>query len=545
MNAAVFATFWLVALLAGCRSEDTTHGQATLEKEGGTANRTALLPVPHPDLDRLEAAARESLRDARDDLEALSPPESGAAKLGTAYGLLGKQYHVHGITDAAEACYRNAETLAPDEFRWPYYLAYLYQLNGNLLGAEQHYERALALQPNHVPALVRAAAVQLDRDQPQSARVLFERALRADGMCAAAFVGLGKVASVEGNVAGAVESFEKALALQPEASVIHYPLAIAYRRLGDTARAEMLLRERGNRAVAIADPLIEELEAAGSTSALHQSRGITAVESGQLEVAAEEMRAAVAADPQDARARMNLGSTLAELGEREAALEQLQESLKLSPGNAKVHFNLATLFGRMGSTREEVEHYREAVRLDPGLERAQLGLANALMRSEAYQEAAAHYAEIVRLNPAHGPARLMQAMTLVRLQRYGEARARLEDALTALPTSIEIADALARLLASAPDDDVRDGRRAVQIGEGVFASQKTLDHARTLAMAYAEAGQFDRAISLQNAAIAAAQGKAGVETMELLRNDLAGYSRREPNRLPWPDGDPIFSPPSS
>ena len=54
-------------------------------------------------------------------------------------------------------------------------------------------------------------------------------------------------------------------------------------------------------------------------------------------------------------------------------------------------------------------------------------------------------------------------MALVRLRRYREARDRLADAMNIYPDQPGFAHALARVLAAAPDDGVRDGRRALAL----------------------------------------------------------------------------------
>jgi uncharacterized protein HemY len=64
---------------------------------------------------------------------------------------------------------------------------------------------------------------------------------------AAALYGLGRVALEERDFAGAVKQLEAALALVPSASRVQYPLAMAYRGLGNTQQAEAHLRLRGER----------------------------------------------------------------------------------------------------------------------------------------------------------------------------------------------------------------------------------------------------------------------------------------------------------
>jgi tetratricopeptide (TPR) repeat protein len=105
---------------------------------------------------------------------------------------------------------------------------------------------------------------------------------------------------------------------------------------------------------------------------------------------------------------------------------------------------------------------------------AQLSLADALRRMGRIEEALPHYAEVLRANPSASQASFGYAMGLVRLKRYGEARDRLAEASRAYPDQPGFAHALARLLAAAPDDRVRDGQRALTIMNELLKAQNTL-----------------------------------------------------------------------
>ena len=63
---------------------------------------------------------------------------------------------------------------------------------------------------------------------------------------------------------------------------------------------------------------------------------------------------------------------------------------------------------------------------------------------------------------------------------------------------------LARLLATCEDSAIRNGRRAVTFAENAVATtnRKAPEMLDTLAAAYAEAGEFEKAVSVQQEAIA-------------------------------------------
>lgn len=66
-----------------------------------------------------------------------------------------------------------------------------------------------------------------------------------------------------------------------------------------------------------------------------------------------------------------------------------------------------------------------------------------------------------------------------------------------LPDDLSIKDLLARHLAACPDRSVRDGARAVELATELVLAVPTLESLETLAMAHAEAEQFEEAIAWQ------------------------------------------------
>jgi tetratricopeptide (TPR) repeat protein len=89
---------------------------------------------------------------------------------------------------------------------------------------------------------------------------------------------------------------------------------------------------------------------------------------------------------------------------------------------------------------------------------------------------------------------------------------------------------LAYILAASPDDRVRDGKRAIDLIETAQLLQEkpSPDVFDTLAAAYAEVGQFDRAVEAEHRAI-----KLAPEAQrEELRKYLKLYDTQKPRREP-------------
>jgi hypothetical protein len=134
-------------------------------------------------------------------------------------------------------------------------------------------------------------------------------------------------------------------------------------------------------------------------------------------------------------------------------------------------------------------------------------------------------------------------MGLVRLGDYARARERLERDVQAFPDQPGITHALARLLAAAPDDRVRDGARALALARALEQSQPpTLALVETIAMALAEVGRFDEAVARQRQAIEGARDAGRPDLAARLTANLRLYEQRRPCRTPWADDDPVHRP---
>jgi tetratricopeptide (TPR) repeat protein len=258
--------------------------------------------------------------------------------------------------------------------------------------------------------------------------------------------------------------------------------------------------------------------------------------------AVEHLRKAVELAPNNAFARLNLGTSLYLLGDAEKALEHYRAAVRLSPDLARAHFGIGVIMETRGQDRQAIEAFAAAVQADPAYVEARFSLANALRRSGRVRESLPHYEEVLRLSPAVSQASFGFAIGLVRLGRYQQARRRLEADVKAFPDQAGFAHALARLLAAAPDDTVRDGARALVLLRPLLEKQRTLALAETMAMTLAELGRFNEAAMWQREALDRARRAGLTETIIRLEGNLRLYANGQPCRTPWSNDDPVHYP---
>ncbi len=508
-----------------------TPGLLRAEPHTLSAPHPELHAIPLPNLEPFEAAVRDQLATAQADLEALlGQAEIGSLELSLAYGQLGQLYQAYELSAPAALCYRNAQLLAPQEFRWIYLLGHLQRQLGELAAAATSFEQVLHLMPDHLPTLVQLAEVRLGLGQPAAAEPLFRRALEVDPTSTAARAGLGQVALAQSDYQNAVQLLTAALAEAPAATRLHYPLALAYRGLGDTDKARQHLAARGDVGIKTNDPLLAEVEALKAGERPHLLRGRTAFAAGRYAEAAEAFRAAVRAAPNSAGARVNLGTALAHSGDVPGAIAELERALELEPQNPTAHFNLGLLQANQGQLDAALPHLTLAARQAPTDVAVHLELAALLRRVGQPQNALAHYLNALLVDPTSEAAHLGEAAVLVDLALFRTARERLEEAYARLPHEGRLAHALARLLAGCPDLSLRDGQRALELAERVFAAQQSLGHAATVALALAELGRCTEAANWQQNALAAARQAARQDLVDDLQKSLDLYASGPPCR---------------
>jgi tetratricopeptide (TPR) repeat protein len=530
-----------VVLTIGCGgAEAPPSGADTAASDAAVVEQ----PVPLPDVSGAAADVQAQLREQHAAMSRVVAQASApAADRATAYGDMGKLFIATELYDAAARCFANARLLAPGDMRWPYYLAHVARLGNDPAKASGLFEQALALRPDHVPSLVWLAEMRLAQSRPADAKPLLLKARTLEPREAAVMYGLGRVALEERDYAAAVKELEAAIALAPSATRVQYPLAMAYRGLGNTRQAEAHLQLRGEADLPPADGLMGEIGGLLKNAAAYETRGSQALDARRWPDAVRELRQALAIAPGNGFSRLNLGTALYMSGDTAGALEQYQAAVRLRPDLAKAHFAIGVIMETRGKDADAMAAFGEAVRHDPAYVEARFSLANALRRNGRVRESLPHYQEVIRISPSVSQAAFGYAIGLVRLGEYQQARAQLERDVQAFPDQPGIAHALARLLAAAPDDRVRDGARALGLLEQLERVQPgTLAVTETMAMALAEVGRFDEAAKRQAEAVTAARRAGRADLAAQLGANLRLYQARRPCRTPWTDDDPVHRP---
>ena len=332
---------------------------------------------------------------------------------------------------------------------------------------------------------------------------------------------LGLVESRAGRDEAALASFGRAVVLDPTLVDTRRRLGNALARSGDFAGAlerydEVLARRPGDAATLL-------------------QRGTVRANLGQLDEALTDLQAAAAAEPDDAEAQLRLAGVLLRLergGEAAAAYRRAAETARSRALRSEAHTALAGLLRGDGELGAALDEYARALEADPRHGAALAGMASTLGEAGHYRESATLYRRLVEEEPENRLARMGEVTALVLAGADRPARQRMEAALAHAPDDLAFKDVLARHLAAAADLSTRDGARAVALAEEVYAQASTPESMETLAMAHAQAGNFQQAVEWQERLLAMISERSGERevaaepgVVSRLRANLERYKR--------------------
>ena len=257
--------------------------------------------------------------------------------------------------------------------------------------------------------------------------------------------------------------------------------------------------------------------------------GTSLWKSGRKEEASRCYQRAVRLAPTYAAGRCGLARALSEAGRMKEAQAILREGLVLAPDQKLTQ---VPLLRTLGLLKIEEESWAEAkvcfdklVVLEPGQWADHYHLGVALAQLDQFAEAMGAFDRAVELDSGWKRASLKVGIFWVQLGLHDVAIAAFRTGLEEHPDNFDLANSLAWVLATCPQDGLRDGAEAVRLAEAVRArvgsnNPTVLD---TLAAAYAEAGRFEEAVATAERALAAAGEQGMKELVDKVEKRLGLY----------------------
>jgi tetratricopeptide (TPR) repeat protein len=242
-------------------------------------------------------------------------------------------------------------------------LASALQAEGQANEAIEHYQRAIAIQPDYAPAFNNLGVAEHSAGQLDKAFSAFQRAVDMKPEYPDAHYNLANVLLEKNKPQEAAEHFRIALQTIPDSAGVSNNLGIALAAEGKGTDAVAAFRS----AVAN-DP---------SSATAHRNLADALATAGQMTEAFAEFQRATQLDPNDAGAHYNYGSTLLDAGRFDDAIAEFRAALRITPQSPEAHNNLGIALGSKGDVDGAISEFQKALSLKPGFADAERNLATA------------------------------------------------------------------------------------------------------------------------------------------------------------------------
>ena len=502
----------LSGLLAGCSS-------SSYEIPDGVR------PVSQPALNNLDAEAQEKIKTACAALIRIQDGQQdlpAREQLATQYAQAGQLLHAYEILDEAAICYNNAILLEPqNNLQWHYLLAQLHRSTNNKTAAVEHLQEALRIASlRDKPSLELLQAIHyylgdthLSLNQIEESQLAFEKALELKDNPIIHW-GLGKTTMVT-DPSTAIDHFNSALQMSPNAKSVHYSLMMAYNKVGNRRQAKIHedAFHRGHLDLYLPDSLMESVEALKETVAALRSRGDTALFTrGDYPSAIQLYTAAIKKAPQDPSLHLNLGLARLRMGQVPAAKAHFNDTLAINPNNSRALTNLALIALAQDDRTTASSLLKRAVEAEPNNHEIRQTFVTLLIQSDKPAEALPHLNHILDRSPANQQALTGITYCLLTTREVEQALQYLNTALTLFPDNRALAYYGVYAYAWA-DSQTQDLPRAQELLEKTDSSIKIVAEGYLLA----GQGKFEEAVASEQR----------LET----RHNLAQYEKSMPPQL--------------
>jgi tetratricopeptide (TPR) repeat protein len=213
-------------------------------------------------------------------------------------------------------------------------------------------------------------------------------------------------------------------------------------------------------------------------------------------------------------------------------LDYLQQKRPEIPDIALLRMDLAIQEKRVGDAIAELERL---VQLNPENRLLLMQLATMYQMDDRPRKALRIAERLINAEPTDWQSLRLRGDILLALGRHADAINDYEETIKNIPEDeddlSEVLNNLSWVLSTSPEDSVRNGDRALETGLKAceLTEYKKSHILSTLAAAYAELGQFDKAVEWSSKAVELG-AKEEAEQLDQLKEELKSYQDKKPWR---------------
>ena len=191
----------------------------------------------------------------------------------------------------------------------------------------------------------------------------FNRILKGGARYADVHNMLGVIHHVEGKFNNAIQSFEKAIEINPAYTEATLNLAVLYNDLGEFKKAKALYsriqKNRGNKVPVDFDPILR-----GNFANMHAHLGDTYREVSKHAEAIDEYKKALKLCPTYADIRTRLGITYRENRQKDLAVKELEATVSESPHYKPARIQLGVAYYSQGEKSKAAKVWKDVLAKD-------------------------------------------------------------------------------------------------------------------------------------------------------------------------------------
>jgi len=262
----------------------------------------------------------------------------------------------------------------------------------------------------------------------------------------------------------------------------------------------------------------------------HNNLGIVLFQKGEIDEAVSHYRITLNLQPDFWDADYNLGTALLKKGEIDEAIAYCTRAVTIAPNDPDAQVALGNSLAQKERVDDAIAHYKKALAIRPDYFIAHYALGHIFLEKGEIDAAVFHSRAAVSIQPQNADAHTNLAVAFDEKGQIAEAIKQYEQALEISPQSVAAENNLAWLLATNPDASIRHRDRALELATRAnqLSGGGNATVLRTLAAAYANAGQFSRAVEVGQLALSLTDRQSPLA--KALQQEIAGYQAGLPYR---------------
>ena len=264
----------------------------------------------------------------------------------------------------------------------------------------------------------------------------------------------------------------------------------------------------------------------------HNNLGIVLFQKADTDDAIAHYRTTLEMQPDFWDAEYNLGIALLSKGQVDEAIAHCSNAVRIAPNDPDALVALGNALLQKERIDDAIVYYQKALSLRPDYFLAHHSLGHAFLEKGEIDAAISHCRAALLIQPENADAHTNLAIALDEKGQTAEAVQNYEKALAISPQSVSALTNLAWLLATCSNASFRNGTKAIELaGEADQLSGGTNTLVlRALAAAYAESGQFGKAIEIARTAMQVARTQGDNSLAGTLQQEIALYELALPYR---------------